>query len=435
MPVPSGPKGTRDFFPEDMALQEYIFSSWENTCRRYGFEPYEGPTFEHLNLYTQKSGSDIEEQLYAFKDKKGRDLALRPEMTPTLARMVASRGTNQQWPLRWYSIPRLFRYEKMQRGRLREFFQLNMDIIGIDDISADAELIAAAIAMMRNLGFSADDFNVRIASRALLEDFFMAEGLSHEQCAMLYTILDKKTKLPPDEFDERLSAIVPEKTCRHAIAAIITAKSTASISDIRSIGGALPSISRLESLFAMLALYGLSEYVAFDIAIVRGLAYYTGIVFELFDSGRNLRAIAGGGRYDRLIESYGGPPTPAVGFAAGDVVLAELMREKGIVPAHSARSGCYCIALDGTKPAEIIATAQELRAAGISCEFSLKGGSVGKQMKQANAARSSYVVFIGGDEGKTGMVKVKNMITGNEVFVPRQAITGTMAELLHQRHS
>jgi histidyl-tRNA synthetase len=430
MQVPSGPKGTRDFFPEDMALQEFIFSSWIKTCRRYGFEPYEGPMFEQLELYTQKSGAEIEDQLYAFKDKKGRELALRPEITPTLARMVASRGTNQKWPLRWYSIPRLFRYEKMQKGRLREFFQLNMDIIGIAEVSADAELIAAAIDMMRDLGFTAEDFKVRIASRTLLEELFINAGLAREQCAKLYSLLDKKSKLPADEFEHELSALVTEPAVRARIADIFQSRS---LDDIRKIGGDLPAVRQLRELLERISGYGLSDYVLFDIGVVRGLAYYTGIVFEVFDIKKNLRAIAGGGRYDGLVELYGGPPTPAVGFAAGDVVLAELMKEKRLTPLHAARSGCYLIALDGTKPDEVIVLAQELRAAGVSCEFALKEGNVGRQLKNANAARSTYALFIGGDEGRSGMVKVKNMASGEEIMFPRQEIAGRMAGQLKSR--
>ena len=427
MPVPAGPKGTRDFFPEDMAFQRFIFSSWEKTCTCYGFEPYEGPMFEHLELYTQKSGAEIEQQLYVFQDKKGRELALRPEMTPTLARMVASRGTNLKLPLRWYSIPRLFRYEKMQKGRLREFFQLNLDIIGISEVSADAELIAAAIDMMRSLGFTAKDFKVRIASRTLLEELFITAGLSKERCFMLYALLDKKAKLPPEEFNLELTKIVSDNNILGKIAKIFESQT---LEDLKRFGGNLPALIVLNTLFETLGLYGFSDYVTFDIGVVRGLAYYTGIVFEVFDSAKNMRAVAGGGRYDRLIEQYGGASVPASGFAAGDVVLAELMKEKGISPAQTGRSSCYITALEGTKPADIIALAQELRAAGISCEFSLKNINVSKQMKNANAARSPYALFVGGDEARQGLVKIKNMTTGDETTFPRNEIVNSMTRLI-----
>ena len=430
MPVPSGPKGTRDFFPEDMALQEFIFSSWKKTCERYGFELYDGPMFEELSLYTKKSGDEIEQQLYSFLDKKGRSLALRPEMTPTLARMVAARGTNLQKPVRWYSLPRLFRYEKMQKGRLREFFQLNMDILGVSEVSADAELIAAVIDMMKDLGFTSHDFKVRISSRTLLEELFLGAGLPGERIGLLYALLDKKSKLPPEEFAAELATLVPEEAVREKITGIFKAETLAAIKDI---GGELPAVGDLTTLFATLADYGFSEYVLFDIGIVRGLAYYTGIVFEVFDAKKDLRAIAGGGRYDRLVEFYGGPATPAVGFAAGDVVLAELLRAKGIVPPQPPRSSCYLINLNDSENRDLIVLAQELRALGISCEFSLKGTGVGKQFKMANAARSPFALLVGGEEGKAGMIKLKNMTSGEEALVARSEIGEKIGQMVQRR--
>lgn len=425
MQVPAGPKGTRDFFPEDMALQEHLFSSWKKTCERYGFELYDGPMFEHLELYTQKSGNEIEDQLYFFKDKKGRDLSLRPEMTPSLARMVASRGRDAKLPIRWYSVPRLFRYEKMQKGRLREFFQLNMDILGVAGVSADAELIAAVIDMMRDLGLTADDFKVRISSRTLLEELFIAAGLAQERCASVYALLDKKSKLPQEDFERELGEAIPDTGVRAKIEAIFKA---ASFEEIQRIGGVLPSVKDLQDLFALIATYGFAEYAVFDIGIVRGLAYYTGIVFEVFDIKKNLRAIAGGGRYDKLVSLYGGPPTPAVGFAAGDVVLSELLREKGLLPVQRPRSTCFCVAVSEADSGRVIALAQELRNRGVSCEFPLKYANIGKQLKQANAARSLFALFIGGAEGEAGMVKVKTMATGEETLIPYGEIADTMAK-------
>ena len=419
MTILSGPRGTRDFYPENMALQEFIFSTWKKTCSRYGFEPYEGPMFESLQLFTRKSGPEIEEQLYAFQDKKGRELALRPEMTPTLARMVAAKGRNLKLPIRWYSIPRVFRYEKMQKGRLREFFQLNMDILGIQGISADAELIAAAIDMMISLGFSANDFKVRISSRTLLEELFIAAGLPAERCPALYALLDKKSKLPEDEFSRELSVLVPESSVRTGIENVFQ---TTTMDEIKGRDIEVPAAGELRRLFETLALYRLSEYIVFDIGIVRGLAYYTGIVFEVFDSKKNLRAIAGGGRYDRLVELYGGPATPATGFAAGDVVISELMREKGIIPPQPGRSTCYIISIDSKDQKDVIALARELRANGIGCEFALKNASIEKQFKLANAARSPYALILGGEEQKAKMVRVKNMLTGEESFVSRLSI-------------
>jgi histidyl-tRNA synthetase len=427
MQIPSGPKGTRDFYPEDMALREAVFASWRSTCTRYGFEQYDGPMFEHLDLYTQKSGDEIEKQLYSFEDKGGRQVALRPELTPTLARMVAARGNNLKRPVRWFSIPRLFRYEKMQKGRLREFFQLNMDILGIAEETADAELIAASVDMMRDLGFSKDDFTVHVSSRTLLEELFLSAGISAEGLKPLFGVLDKRNKMTPEEFDAALAGVIPPGMSPAAVTGLLDQRS---LSDLRKLSGAaLPSVDKLERLFDLLGWYGMEEFVSFDIGIVRGLAYYTGIVFELFDTKRDLRAIAGGGRYDRLVKLYGGPDTPAVGFAAGDVVLGEMLREKQFSVSHP-RSSVFIASFDDAHPKSAIRTAQVIRAAGISCEFSLKKSAVGKQMEQANAARASMVVFVGGDEEKQGTVKVRNMATGNEAVIAAMELTAFLKKSL-----
>lgn len=431
MTIPAPPKGTRDFYPELMAVQEYLFNSWEKTCRRYGFERYDGPMFEHLELYKQKSGAEIEEQLYSFCDKKGRALALRPEMTPTLARMVAAAGANLKWPIRWYSIPRLFRYEKMQRGRLREFFQLNMDILGVADVSADAELIAAVIDVMRDLGLTASEFKVRISSRTLLDELFSAAGLSDTQRASLYALLDKKSKIPPEAFTAGLSEILPDESTHSIIMRIFEANSLETV--IPQGTKPPPSMTVLHDLFGRLAEYGFGDYVVFDIGVVRGLAYYTGIVFEVFDASKSMRAIAGGGRYDKLVEVLGGPSTPAVGFAAGDVVLADLLKEKGKLPPVSARCQCFIVAIDEIARFEIIGLAQELRLQGISTEFALRAANIGKQMKIANAARATFALFLGGEEKARGEIKVKNMVSGEESFLPRTDIAARIKGILAPR--
>jgi histidyl-tRNA synthetase len=257
MSVISGPKGTRDFYPEDMAFREHIFSSWHATCKRYGFELYDGPMFEHLELFTQKSGDEIEKQLYTFEDKGGRRMALRPELTPTLARMVASKGTNLKRPVRWYSIPRLFRYERMQKGRLREFFQLNMDILGVKDVSADAELIAAVIDMMRDLGFTDEDFTVHISSRTLLEELFIDAGIARENLGAMYNLLDKKHKIPPEEFSTELSALAGSASQQERINRVLSIQSLA---DASGINPSMNALKDLQDLFSLLEGYGMSRH-------------------------------------------------------------------------------------------------------------------------------------------------------------------------------
>ncbi len=421
------PKGTRDFYPEDMAIREYIFSTWEKSCKKYGFEKFDAPLFESLELFTQKSGDEIEKQLYSFEDKGGRKIALRPEMTPSLARMVANKGMALKKPVRWYSIPRLFRYEKMQKGRLREFFQLNMDILGIDSTTADADLIAAAIGMMKDLKLDNSDFSVRVSSRDLLEELFLHTGVEKEKLPALYSLLDKLHKLPEEEFSRQLLDTCGSEDMAEKIEKVLKVKT---LEDIRSINSELPSLRVLDELFTLLKAYGFSEYVEFDIGIVRGLAYYTGIVFELFDKKRSMRAIAGGGRYDKLVGLYGGPDTPAIGFAAGDVVLLDLLKEKGVLPNLPGRSNIFIVTFDKSKPELAIAATQLMREAGFSAEYSLKPGNINKQMKQADAAGAKIVIFVGGDEESQGKVKVKNMIDGCDELIEKSNLINYVSNIL-----
>lgn len=414
MQTPTPPKGTRDFYPEEMQLREYIFNAWEKTCKRYGFEKFDAPQFEHLELYTQKSGNEIENQLYTFEDKAGRKLALRPEMTPSLARMVALKGQSLKMPVRWYSIPRMFRYEKMQKGRLREFFQLNVDILGIARVNADAELIAVSIDTMRDLGLDHNDFTVHISSRNLLEELFLSLNIAQETLPALYAILDKLHKLPQDAFREELNKLLVDQSIAKKVFEILSAKS---LDEIRKINSSSKALVELDALFSLMKQYGFSDYVEFDIGVVRGLAYYTGIVFELLDKKRTLRAIAGGGRYDRLVKLYGGQDTPATGFAIGDVVLAELLKEKGIIPGLLPRSDVYILYFDKNDPTPAMVLTQKLRNQNISCEFSLKSVGLGKQMKLAHAVGAKIVLFAGGDEEKDGNIKAKNMVSGEETMV------------------
>lgn len=427
MSVPSGPKGTRDFYPEDMAFQQYIFYKWQKTCERYGFELYDAPMFENLEIYTQKSGDEIEHQLYTFEDKGGRKMALRPELTPSLARMVATKGNALKRPVRWYSIPRLFRYERMQKGRTREFFQLNMDILGIETVDADAELIAAVIGMMTDLGFLSTDFKVRVSSRTLLDELFTAAGLSKDKFTLLYSLLDKKNKISEDEFNNEMQKLIDNSDVRVKILSIFNAES---LDKIITIVGKTPAINDLNQLFTLLDHYKLSEFVMFDIGIVRGLAYYTGIVFEVFDIKKSMRAIAGGGRYDKLVELYGGMPTPAVGFAAGDVVLGDLLKEKGLAPPLPPRSKVFIVAFEDIGKEEIINVTQKIRSEGISCEFSLKNVAIGKQLKNANTARCLFTVFLGGEEGQKGQVRIKNMVDGSEILVNKPELVSVLKDKL-----
>jgi histidyl-tRNA synthetase len=428
MQILSGPKGTRDFYPQEMFFREAIFSSWENTCLKYGFEPYDGPTFEHIELYIQKSGEEIEKQLYSFEDKAGRRLALRPELTPSLARMVAAKGNSLKRPIKWYSIPRLYRYEKMQKGRLREFFQLNMDILGISDITADAELIAASIEIMEDLGFTSQDFSVLISSRTLLEEIFSSIGIPSNKTNSIFALIDKRNKMDPDLFNKELSNILSSSIDLLTFNNILSIKSINELSQISAKN--IPSLNSLNRLFELISYYGFSDYISFDLGVVRGLAYYTGIVFELFDKKRSLRAIAGGGRYDNLIKLYGGPPTPAVGFAVGDVVLGEMLKEKNFEPPLICPDVFIVSIKDDNYPESSIKAASMLRKSNISCEFSLKQTNIGKQMEQANTSKAKIVLFVGGDEEKNGFCKIKIMETGEEILFMKNNFISSLKSLL-----
>lgn len=407
------PKGTRDFYPDETRIRDYVFDSWKKSCVKYGFEPYDAPVFEHLEVYTQKSGDEIEVQLYAFEDKAGRKLALRPEMTPSLARMVAAKGQELKKPIKWYSVPKLFRYEKMQKGRLREFFQLNMDILGIDDVSADAELIAAAIDTLRDLGLSSGDFQVHISSRTLLEKLFLFVGVKPEELAKLYAVLDKMHKVSPDDFALMIDEFFTDKKTAQSVKKILSAKS---IDEILAFNSEIEPIKEIERLFEYLRNLGFCDYVEFDISVVRGLAYYTGVVFEIFDKKRTMRAIAGGGRYDKLVELYGGQPTPAVGFAVGDVVLGDLLKDLGKLPEVNQTCDLFIVSFDKDY-SNVLKTVKKFRDMNFSVQYPLKLGNFGKQMKQADGAGAKIVLFAGGEEEKSGNCKIKIMKTGEEKIV------------------
>jgi|SRR5579862_172635 len=326
--------GFRDFYPDDFAQRAHIFKAWREVCRRHAFVEYDGPPLEPLELYTRKSGEEIVNQLYAFTDKGGREVALRPEMTPTFARMVAARGNSLRKPVRWFSIPQLFRYERQQKGRLKEHFQLNVDIVGEGSELADAELLAVAIGTMRELGLTSADVRARVSDRRLLTDVLRAMGVLDAQFAATLAVIDKIDRLPAGEFQNKLLEAGLAHPLPPAVFGLVSAADP--LAAIRGLCGTDPQVvehlERITRYFAHLESLGVGEWVDFDLRIVRGLAYYTGIVFELFDAKGELRAICGGGRYDSLLRDLGGVDLPALGFGMGDVVLAELLRERGLMP-------------------------------------------------------------------------------------------------------
>jgi histidyl-tRNA synthetase len=408
--------GFRDFYPPEFRVRAHIMNAWREVARRYGFEEYDGPPLEPLELYTDKSGEEIVRQLYNFVDKGDRPVALRPEMTPTFARMVGARASAMRKPIRWFSIPQLFRYERTQRGRLREHFQWNVDIVGEEDVSADAEVLAVAIDALRMLGLSERDIVARINDRRLLEALLLHAGVAPDKLNVAFAVIDKIGRDAEDTTRARLSNAVGLSNSQ-----VIDVLKIFSITDFErlaaeygAVADAAPHIERLSEYFSNLADLGLAEYVRYDASIVRGLAYYTGIVFEIFDRQGELRAICGGGRYDNLLKALSGTDLPALGFGMGDVVLAELLTERGLLPAAEQSLDYYIVAVGESERPMQRRIARRLRDRGHSVAYGFKTGGVTRQFKDADARGARRVVVIGPTEVEAGIAIVREMASGTE---------------------
>jgi histidyl-tRNA synthetase len=402
--------GFRDFYPEPLPhqdvwsadLRNYIFDTWRGVARRYGFREYDGPPLEPLELYTTKSGDEIVGQLYNFTDKGDRAVALRPEMTPTLARMVAAHARNYKKPIKWFSIPQLFRYERQQKGRLREHFQLNADIFGETDPAADAELIALLIDSLRALKLTADDFVIRLSSRNAWQDFFKrgarnAEAGTEKEFEF-YQIIDKLEREDPTQSDIKLKAL------------------EFSLDDVKAFIAAAKPTAELDSILKNLGARGLGEFVKVDYNVIRGLAYYTGPVFEAFDKKGEFRAIAGGGRYDNLVKlvSGGKVDLPGLGFGMGDVVLTELLKERGLLPKFDARLDAFVLIESESLRVESLNLVQRLREAGLTVDYPLTPVKPDKQFKRALELDASFTVRLEGVNSGKSQVKVRNLKTRDE---------------------
>lgn len=420
--------GFRDFYPEDFALRAYIFETWRTVASRYGFEEYDGPPLEPLELYTAKSGDEIVGQLYTFTDKGDRAVALRPEMTPSLARMVAARANGLKKPIRWFSIPQLFRYERQQRGRLREHFQLNCDLIGESSPLADAEIIALGIDVIRAFGLTAADVRVRLSDRRVLEALLQTIGVMPAQMNQVFTAIDKIDRMSRDDTRHRLSAVGLPAGMIDRLFEVLSPRDIAGIEAALDVNAS--AASGLRSVAEALEQMGLADFVDIDLTIVRGLAYYTGTVFELFDANRTLRAICGGGRYDNLAGALGGVELPAVGFGFGDVVLGELLKSRGLVPEHKGSIDVFIVAITGDDVPHALSLAHTLRAAGYRVEYTLSGQAVGKQMKLADARHARAAIVIGPDDRARGEVMIKDLEAKAQQSVPNDAIVPAIAAIL-----
>jgi histidyl-tRNA synthetase len=412
-------KGTRDFYPQEMAVHNWIIDGWKKVSLRNGFEEYDGPIFEYLKMYQVKSGDEIVEQLFSLTDRGERELALRPEMTPTLARMVNQQINSLPKPIKWFSVPRLFRAERPQKGRLREFFQWNIDIIGVDDVLADAEVIFTTIDYLRQVGLTSKDIKVKISSREFLAGFLKSIGIPEEKLGDIYVLLDKSAKLPPGVFEELLREQVPDKTISVKILDFMVEQSIEQVRDLTAPNESTESaLENLGNVFNYLESMGVGDFCIFNPGIVRGLAYYTGIVFEVHDAVGELRAICGGGRYDNLLKDFGGPSIPATGMGMGDCVLEILLREKGLLEKQLPKNAIdYFVAyVDDKYKSQAIQITMKLRSMGCSANFSYKAAKLNKQLKQASDQNAQKCVIIG-QEIESNKLAVKDMATSEQKLV------------------
>jgi histidyl-tRNA synthetase len=401
--------GFRDFYPEPLPntdvwsadARQYIFAKWRETARRYGFREYDGPPLESLELFTLKSGDEIVGQLYNFKDKGDRNVALRPEMTPTLARMIAAHERNYKKPIKWFALPQLFRYERQQKGRLREHFQLNADLIGETDPAADAELIALLIDTLRSLGLTDKDFVIRVSSRDAWYDFFQTrrqkvEGRNEEADAYeFFQAIDKLERTAPEESEKKLAAL------------------GVSLAEVNHFIESGEPTAQLKSILDNLAARGLRDFVKVDYHVIRGLAYYTGVVFEAFDRKGEFRAIAGGGRYDNLIKLISGGKVnlPALGFGMGDVVLLELLKARGLLPKFDAGTDVFVMIENESLRASSLKLVHDLRFAGFAVEYPLTPVKPDKQFKRAQELNATFTAKLDNDS----YVRIRKLKTRAEV--------------------
>ncbi len=413
-------KGTRDFYPPDMAVRNFIIDGWKKVSLRNGFEEYDGPIFEYLKMFQLKSGDEIVEQLFSLKDRGGRDLALRPEITPTLARMVNQQINSLPKPIKWFSVPRLCRAERPQRGRLREFFQWNIDIIGEDNVLADAETIFCALDYLQEVGLTPDDIVMKISSRKMLAAILQTIGIAANKLEDLYALLDKRSRLPQEAFEKMLTEQVANENKRKKILELMAVESIKQIGNCLQLSEpAKESVDELKRLFELLDVMGIADFCVFDIGVVRGLAYYTGIVYEIYDKASELRAIGGGGRYDDLLKQFGGPAIPATGFGIGDCVLGILLEEKGLLEKQlPSRQPDYFVAFtDKQFFQKAIEITTKLRRAGLAANFDYKSANLSKQLKQASAQSAQKCIIIGAELSENNQLVVKDMTTGEQKLV------------------
>jgi histidyl-tRNA synthetase len=411
------PRGTRDFYPDDMRRRNWLFDRFRETAGRFGFEEVDAPMLEHAELFTRKAGEEIVDQLYHF-ELHDRHLALRPEMTPSIARMVIARQGGMRFPIRWFTLTQNWRYERMTRGRRREHYQWNMDIWGEPGVEAEAELLSAMIAAMDALGLARGTVKIRLNSRALLEES-LREGVLAERPDIfepLCIIIDKIDKIGPEAVTDLLQDAKGSVGLSAGEAErVLEMLGARSLDDAEKFAAPRSrALADLRRLYDLLDAYGIADQVPFDASVVRGLAYYTGVVFEAFDSAGTLRAIAGGGRYDRLAETLGGKPISAAGFGFGDAVIGELLEDEQLWPSLAREIDDVVFAFGPEEKAAAIRVADRLRRAGRNVELSLGSSRLKRVLGDADKNGAARVYLIGQDEHARGVVKVKDLATQQE---------------------
>lgn len=432
--------GFREFYPEACARRNHIFGQWRKVARAFNFLEYDAPVLEPLELYIEKSGEEIVGQLFNFEDRGGRAVAMRPEMTPSLARLVGAKANGLKRPIKWFNIGEHYRYERPQKGRLRAFYQYNVDIFGEAGPSADAELIALLVQALEAFGLSSVDFKVRLSDRDLWLLMLAAEGLDETGSAQVLGIVDKLERMDRDKAIEKLTPVVGED----AEAFLTRIEAAIAIRDFDSLSSYMKGLAlegdianqisaRLEEweqLLSRLNAAGAGDFIQIDLGIVRGLAYYTGFVFEAFEASGAGRALAGGGRYDALVKKLGGPDMPAVGFAMGDVTLADLLNDKGLTTNY-VQSPDFIVIIGGTEArSTAMGDAAIIRRMGYTVDYPLKDQSFGKQFKEANQKGARFALIYGSDEIEQGIFKVRDFSSGTEQEFSRDQLTQVIPELM-----
>jgi histidyl-tRNA synthetase len=420
-------KGVRDFYPEDMFIQNYIFNIFKKVCESYGYNEYNASVLEPADLYRAKSSEEIvTEQTYTFTDRGDREVTIRPEMTPTVARMVSARKQELSFPLRWYSIPNLFRYEKPQKGRLREHWQLNVDLFGVTDTSAEVEVVSLAYTIMKEIGLKDTDFQIRLNSRKIM-NYILSDLMSLDEVTAqkICRLIDKKQKMSTEDFDLAVKELLTEKSAEF-LTLLNSQNFEEFVSKLPKGQEVVEKVDEIREVVAKLEKLGITN-VIFDQTLMRGFDYYTGIVFEVFDNNpENRRSVFGGGRYDDLLAIFDGQKVPAFGFGAGDVIIRDIMETYKLLPEYRPKTDLYICTLAKEYQEYGNELAQKLRPVGVKVAVNLTDKKVGDQIKSADKQKIPYIICLGEDELKKGEFKLKNLKTGEE----KVATEDTMASLI-----